>query len=261
VRQAGKPVRATSAAGRLVMFADRPERGSRPPSPGRSQARPAHRRLNGTRPIGPQECFATIAHQVGMISLKLRREQPAHRDVGDRRQPPGAGCRRHMRNASRPFAEKRSTAIGENEFGCDFRTANSHLQRDEPAISVAEHDGLVFAGGIGHGSAIRSATSARPPLTARDWPKPGSSGIDHRNDCDNRERWRRNSPDPTAAMQQNSVGRLPNCAALTVPLARSRSTAVSLSSSGCKVEMPMRKRCVWALIDKFKFQPIQGFVT
>ena len=33
-------------------------------------------------------------------------------------------------------------------------------------------------------SAMRSATAARPPLTAFDPPKPGNSGTITRNDCD-----------------------------------------------------------------------------
>jgi len=71
------------------------------------QVKPGQRIAGSTEHFGSvlRECFATIAHQLGMISLKFRREQPAHRDVGDRCQPLALDAAAMLRNASRPFAE------------------------------------------------------------------------------------------------------------------------------------------------------------
>ena len=65
-----------------------------------------------------------------------------------------------------------------------FGMANGHLQRDEAAIAIAEHDRVFAAAASFTASAIRSATAARPPVTACEPPKPGNSGTITRNDFD-----------------------------------------------------------------------------
>jgi len=185
-----------------------------------------------------------------MIRLKFRREQPAHRDVGDRRQPPGAGCRRHIAERFAAVCRKRSTAIGENEFGCDVGMANSHLQRDEPAISVAEHDGLVSAGGIDHSlrhsiGDFGKACADRPGLAEAgqfrdDHPKrlrqPGNDGVETR--PIRQQRMQQNKRLAVAELRRidRAVGEKPiHC-------------RLSFKFKVARLEMPMRQRCVWALL-------------
>ncbi len=85
-----------------------------------------------------------------MFCLELRRKQPAHRDIGDRRHPLCFRRRRHVAKSLAPVFGKRRATIGENEPRCDVGMADGHLQRYEPAIAVAEHDGL-GAGALFHG--------------------------------------------------------------------------------------------------------------
>ena len=97
-----------------------------------------------------QEGFAAIGHQVRMLRLKLRREQPAHRDISDRRKPLGFGCRRHVAKSLAARLGERRAAIGKNEFRGDVGMADRHLQRDEAAIAITEHDCVFAAGGVLH---------------------------------------------------------------------------------------------------------------
>ena len=64
--------------------------------------------------------------------------------------------------------------------------ANGHLQRDEPAVTVAEHDCFArpcaFLHNLGHPVGDIRKTSA----DRLDRPKPGNSGTITRNDCDKR---------------------------------------------------------------------------
>src|SRR5258708_26185266 len=80
-------------------------------------------------------------------------------------------------------------------------------------------------------SAIRSATPARPPPTACDRPKPGNSGTITGYDFDNSGTMASKlARSDSSEWNRNNGGPLPDCAALTVPCAKSRSIAVSLSN-------------------------------
>jgi len=72
-------------------------------------------------------------------------------------------------------------AIGEHEPAGDAGMANGHLQRDEAAITVAEHDRLVAAGSVLHH--LRHPVGDRGKTTADGFraAKPGSSGTITRN--------------------------------------------------------------------------------
>ena len=138
---------------RLVMFADQHQHRRPHPAKVGPQIEFGQRVAGGAEHlrVGSQERLAAVAHQFGMLRLEFRREQPAHRRIGDRRQSLGLGGRRHVAERFAARFRERSTAIGENEFAGDAGMADRHLQRDEPAIAIAEHDCLLAAGRIPHG--------------------------------------------------------------------------------------------------------------
>ena len=100
--------------------------------------------------VGAKERLAAILHQIGMLCLKVRGEQPAHRDIGNRRQSfRRCGCR-HVSKRFAPRFGKRRAAIGQHEPARDAGMANGHLQRHEPAIAITEHDGFAIAASLAY---------------------------------------------------------------------------------------------------------------
>src|SRR5437660_10858602 len=94
----------------LIMFADHDEHGHLHFGDLASQIELRERITGGTEHvrIGSQKGFAAIAHQIRMLRLELRREQPAHRDIGDGRKTPGAGSGRHVeKRLASGFGERR----------------------------------------------------------------------------------------------------------------------------------------------------------
>ena len=97
----------------------------------------------------------------------------SHRDVGDGGESLGFRRRRHVAEGFAAGLGKRGAAIGQNQPGGDAGVANGHLQRHEPAIAVAEHDGVIAAGtirhhlrhSVGHGREV--AAHRRRPAEAR----------------------------------------------------------------------------------------------
>ena len=125
--------------------------------------------------------------------------------------------------------------------------ANGHLQRDEAAIAIAEHDGLAAAGVLHRlrhpvGDIGKTAADRLRRAKARQF------GNDH----PERPRQRRDDGVETRAVRQQRMKQekrrrpLPDCAALTVPPAKSRSMPVSLvrvakPRFGCAPDGPLDK--------------------
>jgi len=154
---------------------------------------------------------------------------------------------------------KRSTAIGENEFGCDFfRRRIAICSATTRHIRCRARWPRLCRRHRSRPSAIRSATSARPPLTAgiaeagqfgrspeTTCLQPGNDGVETR-PIDSSECSRTALAVAELRRIDRAVGEKP------IPLPS------LFQVQGCKVEMPMRKRCVWALIDKSNFSQFKA---
>ena len=95
---------------------------------------------------------------------------------------------------------------------------NGHLQRDEAAIAITEHDRVLAAGGVLHrfrhpvGHFQRDLRS-----TASERPKPGNSGTIVRNDFDSSGTMASKlARSDSSEWNKNNGGPSPDCAALTV---------------------------------------------
>ena len=172
----------------------------------RSRSASASQAARNTSGSVLQERRAAIGHQVRMTFLEFRREQPAHRDIGDRGKALGLGCRSHVAKRLAPRFRKRRAAIGENEPAGDAGMADRHLQRDEAAIAVAEHDRLFAARGVLHrlrhpvGDAGKPAAHGLRAAEARQFRNDHARRISQA-----RARWRRNWRGPTAASETGTA--------------------------------------------------------
>ena len=107
-----------------------------------------------------------------------------------------------LRKASRPGSENAAPQSASTSRARDTGMANRHLQRHEPAIAVAEHDGIVAAGTVlhhlRHAVGDRREVAVAPPATGRSpaipEPTPGTIAT-------GAARWHRSWRDPTAASE------------------------------------------------------------